>query len=198
MNKIEIIKSLYEELTDEEKSKVYDELLNNNVSEKTIDFYSDEFIDFITHANNLSKLLYMHESGEIEQINYIDFEHKEHIFNTYDEAYRYWEEHFDNVMKRKYSEDSNEYQCFNILSYFDFEEVEEKCKILHYTYYKSSIDKEQLIKDAIEILQSLCSKDNITTRQIGRLIAIKVNYPKEDGGNYFSLMFCMEHQDNSW
>ena len=204
MDKIEMIKSLYDELTYEEKSKIYYELLNkdNIASEeiKPINFYSNEFIDFITHSNYFRKLLYMLDCEEIEQIDYIDSKGEKHIFNTYDEAEKYYEKYFDNVMKINYKEDSDEYHCFNILSAFDFDDVEEKYKQLGYTvgFEKELITKEMLIKDSVEMLRELCSKEDITFNQIGRLHAFKVLYPKEDGGNYFSLMYCIEQYDNAF
>lgn len=204
MNKIEIIKSLYEELTDEERIEINKLLKIETEDSKeysnSIDFYSDEFIGFITHSNYLRKLLYVFDCEEMEQIHYIDNKGEKHIFNTYDEAENYWEENFDKVMKMRYSEDSDEYQCFEILSSFDFENVEKVAKELGYTYglENKSITKSELIKDAIEMFRELCSKEDITFRQIGRLHALKILYPKEDGGNYFSLMYCIEQYGNAF
>lgn len=202
MDKIEMIKSLYEELTYEEKSRIY-ELLNkdNKASEeiKPVDFYSNEFIDFITHSNYFRKLLYKFDCEEIKQIHYIDNKGEKHIFNTYYEAEEYFEKYFDNVMKINYTEDSDEYKCFNILSSFDFDDVEEKCKQLGYTIgcEEKPITKEILIKDSVEMLRKLCSRKDIDFNQMGRLHAFKILYPKEDGGNYFSLMYCIEQYDNA-
>lgn len=201
MNKIEIIKSLYEELTDEERIEINKllkiEMEDSKEYSNSIDFYSDEFIDFITHSNYFRKLIYMFYCEEIEQIHYIDIKGEKHIFNTYVEAEEYFEKYFDSVMKMKYEEDSNEYQCFKILSSFNFEDVEESCEKLGYTIglENKPITKSELIKDAIEMFRELCSKEDITFRQIGRLHAFKILYPK---GNYFSLMYCIERYDNAF
>ena len=201
MNKIEIIKSLYEELTDEERIEINKllkiEMEDSKEYSNSIDFYSDEFIDFITHSNHFRKLIYMLDCEEIEQIYYVDIKGEKHIFNTHDEAEEYFEKYFDSVMKMKYEENSNEYQCFKILSSFDFDNVKESCEKLGYTIglENKPITKERLIKDSVEMFRELCSKEDITFRQIGRLHAFKIFYPK---GNYFSLMYCIELYDNAF
>lgn len=206
MNKLEIIKSLYEELTDVERRECYN-LLKPKIEQiklepKAIDFYSNEFINFIIDSNYFRKQLYLLDCGEInvDEYAYVDNKSEKHIFSTYDEAEKYYEENFENVMKMRYSEDSDEYQCFEILSSFDFENVEKSCKKLGYTYglENKSITKSELIKDAVEMLRYLCLNKDAKIKQVGRLNAVKIEYPEEDGGNYYSLMYCIEQWNNAY
>jgi len=193
MNKIEMIKSLYEELSDVQKMTIR-ELLNNydEKTGRTIDFYSDDFIEFVKRANDFREQMYLFECGDIKRIY--------NEFDNYDEAEKYYVEHFENVMKARYAEDSDEYQCFVILTDFSFSDVEEACRKLGYTYGVENrpITAEKLIEDAVDMLRDLCSNDDAKFRQIGRLHTFKINYPKEDGGNYFSLLFCIESYDNAF
>ena len=159
-----------------EELKAENEMLKREQKKETYElgFFNDNFILTLKEAHSLYKKAFC---GEYED------EEAAEKYNAILDNVKYWNKSTPNVA-----------DAFEVLCSFDYEATADKANKLGYTtgIKENPIDADKLMKDALEMFCDLLSSEEKNNySQIGRLVAFKQYYDRED--DYcFKLLYFIE------